>query len=79
MKGPVRHHIRTLVVMAKDGAEVRTSLSQTMGTPLAHTNSMAIALAADQQLQSTRGWPELRSSSQRGRRCHQRGGELLDP
>ena len=57
--------------MAKDGAEVRTSLGQTMGTPLAHADAMAIALAADQQLQSTRGLPELRSSSQRGRRCDQ--------
>ena len=65
--------------MAKDGAEVRTSLGQTMGTPLAHADAMAIALAADQQLQSTRGWPELSSSSQGRRRCHQRGGELLNP
>ena len=65
--------------MAKDGAEVRTSLSQTMGTPLAHADAMAIALAADQQLQSPYGWPELSSSSQGRRRCHQRGGELLNP
>ena len=65
--------------MAKDGAEVRTSLGQTMGTPLAHADAMAIALAADQQLQSPQGLPELRSTSQWGRPCHQRCSELLDP
>ena len=54
MKGPVWHHIRPAVIVAKDASEVGTPLGQAMGPPLTHAHTMAIALAAHQQLQPRR-------------------------
>ena len=54
MKGPVWHHIRPAVVVAKDASEVSTPLGQAMGPPLTHADAMAIALTAHQQLNPLR-------------------------
>ena len=47
---PERDNLSASVVMLKNRAEIGSLLCQTVGTPLTHPNTMAIALATNEQL-----------------------------
>lgn len=51
-----RNHISAPVVVMKDRAVIRSSFRHSMGPPLAHADTVAIALTPDEQLVAHAEW-----------------------